>query len=85
MLDLRQKGFNGRIVEMTPVVVGQDEHINSVKITSTVDIAPRKGFIYKKDRRRKRAKDGINQDTIALELQIKGRVPHPDSHIISTA
>ena len=69
------------IVEMIPVIVRHEQHIEFRDIRGRIDIAPAKRAVDEKDRRTVCRKYGIDENTAPADLQIERRMPHPYHNI----
>ena len=81
-LHLRLQRHYRIIVEMIPVIVRHEEHIERRNICRCIDIAPAECAVDEKDRRAVSRKYRIDQNAPPADLQIERRVPHPHSNIL---
>ena len=67
---------------MVPVVVREQEKVDGRKIICSIDIAAGKRLVDEKERRSIGAKHRVDEDAMPGEVQIKGRMPHPDDDVL---
>lgn len=71
------------VVQVVPVVVGNDHDVDAVRhVGRRVDVAARVGpEVFQRQGRGVAAEDGVDEDVPAVQLQIEGRVAHPDEYV----
>ena len=67
---------------MVPVIMREQEKVDGRKIICSIDIAAGKRLVDEKERRSVGAEHRIDEDAMPGEVQIKGRMPHPDDDVL---
>ncbi|MNK90729.1 hypothetical protein D3C87_1107950 [compost metagenome] len=80
-LDPGQQCLQGWVVEMIPVIVGDQQIVNVGEIPGAIRITACKSFIGIGQGGGIVTKDGINQDALARQLDVIGGVSEPDHQI----
>ena len=79
--DAIAQGGHGAVVEMVPMVVRDDEHVDFGDVVWRVDAGSGKGFAQQKRDGGSRPEHGIDQNPRAIRLQEVAAVPEPDEHV----
>ena len=72
---------DARIVEVIPVIVRHQEHVDRGEVLCCVDVATAKRLVDEEKRRRVIAQYGVDEDAFSRDPQEEGRVPEPDDRV----
>ena len=80
--DTRAQGYQRLVVEMVPVVVGNEEDVDIRDFVWRDDVASCKGSCAQGDRASASGEHGVYEYAFAAELDEKGGVPQPDDAVL---